>query len=187
MSFIGDLTNLILGVSGVLKDVEDTITEGRQLVENIRNEVTHLKKFKIDPKWKNRVINVPTAVEKTHDFVLSIAERVQNDLHSLITNLRAIHFVGEVEHASGQLGGTGQGSGVLKILEDINKIRSVILEIKSFFLAANNFVTDLREIREELETFDTLFLGQGNLRKSVRLDGGGSIRVRLGKLHEDEF
>lgn len=182
MSFIADITNLVLGVSGILNLVEETITDGFQLSENIRSEVNHFKNLKFNPAFKNRVINAPRAVESTRDFIHQMIEQVSTSFHALISNLRAIHFAEEAGTIAGGAG--GRGGGVLKILEDINKIKDVIGEIRAFFQSMNSFVDAVRQVRDELETLETIFLPQGNLRRVERLEDGTKIKIRLGNLHQ---
>jgi len=186
MSLIADITNLILGVGGVLRLAEDTVTEGRQVLENTRLEIRRLKEFKFDPKWRTRVINVPAAIDKTHGFVLDMSQQIESALHVLISNLRAIHFAEEVGTISGGIGGTGQGHGVLKVLEDINKIKDVISLVKDFLFNLGKFVDAIRQIREELETLDTIFLPQGNRRRYIHATDGEVLKIRIGNLHKEQ-
>jgi hypothetical protein len=178
MSFIGDITNIVLGVSGLLQQIDDMLVDASQLVENSRLEVRRLKEFKFDPKFRTRVINAPRAIEQSRDFVADIADQATEAFRSLVSNLKAIKF------SAGHLGAPEKGgSGVLKILEDITKIKLFIGEIDAFFKALESFVDAIRQIHEELATLETIFLPQGNLRKVERLADGGTIKIRLGSLH----
>jgi len=181
MSLIGDITNLVLGVSGLLQLADETVTNGRQLSENIRLEYGHLKSLKFDPKFKNRVINAPKAIEQTRSFVQNLVGEVSDAFHSLISNLRAITGIA---HEVGGLGTEKSGQGVIHILNDITKLKNFIGEINQFFQSLNSFVESLRKIRDELETLDTLFLQQGNSRALLRLQNGDAIKIRLGSLHQ---
>jgi hypothetical protein len=44
-------------------------------------------------------------------------------------------------------------------------------------------VDELKRIRLEIEKLDTIFLQQGNKRKTLQLLNGKSIRIRVGRLH----
>lgn len=178
MSFLDEIVQLILNVGRIFEAVEQTVTDGTQLVENIRLEARHLKEIKFDPKWKTRVINVPIAVSTTHDMVTELVGQVEDAFHSLVANLRAIKNQWDPT-IPGE-----KGHGVIKILDDLGKTRAFILELDNAFKSLSTFVDSLRRVREEFETLDSLFLPQGNSRRSEKLVAGGSIRVRIGALHD---
>jgi len=177
MSLIDDIGSFFLGVTRIESDIESLITDVEGLYENIRAEARKIRKFKTDPKWKNRVINVPAAIDQTRSFVGYINDEIQGAFKSLVSNLRAL----KSQFRPPDPGGGGSGGGaVFKILGVLEKIRSFVNEIDEGVKALSGFVDALRRIQDELETFDTLFLQQGNTRKVVR-DQKATIRV--GGLH----
>lgn len=183
MSFIDDIFNIVTNITGVLTDLDDAITEGFSLSENIRAEARHLREIEINPKWKTRVINVPAAFDQTKTFVTDMTSQISDAFHSLISNLRSLRgFVHGVGHIPPDPRGGGQG--VIRILEDITSIRNAINEVKLFFVNLNSFVDAMRQIRDEIEGFDTLFLQQGNSRFYIHTTGGDRLKLRTGALHE---
>jgi len=176
MSFLGDIFNILTGIGDIFNSVDTFVSDLELLVSQVKGEIAAIKRFKQDPKWKTRVINVPTAFKSTRDFVLSIVEEIHNAFNSLVQNLKAIK-ANRPPISDPRAGG---GGGVGTIISDITRIKETIQECDNAVKALSSFVQALREIRGELETFDTLFLGQGNLRK--RLTGAKPF-IRLGKLH----
>lgn len=176
MSLIDDIANIILGSTRIFESIENLITDAASLVENVRSEVHHIENFKFDPKWKNRVINVPDAVEKTRDLITDIVGEVRDAFVSLVSNLRAIRH----QFQSGIPG--ERGGGVTHVLDILNHIREAITEIDQTFRALGSFVDALRRAREEFEGLDSLFLQQGNTRVRLKLEDGGVLKVRDGAL-----
>jgi len=177
VSFLGDIFNIVTGLSGIFDKIDALEQDGAQLVSQIKGEVEAIKRFKHDPKWKTRVINVPKAYDKTKEFVVSVVDELHDALASLISNIKAIKGSG-APISDPRAGG---GGGVGTVLGDITKVALFVQECDNAIKALSGFVDALRKIREELETFDDLFLGQTNKRKRV---ADAKPFLRLGKLHQ---
>ncbi len=175
MSFLDDIFQFLTGLSGIFDRIVTLVTDIEELVVNIRREVRQIKQFKYDPKWKNRVINVPAAISHTQDLATSLVDEVTNALHSLVSNLKAV----VQEH---RLPGEG-GGGVGTVLNYITKLNNFVNEVDQAVKALDSFVDAIRSVREELETLDSIFLGQGNSRRWEHLEDGTPIRLRIGNLH----
>ena len=176
MSLFGDITNIILGVSGILSQLDALVLDSRTLSENVRSEVRKIKAFKFDPKWKNRVINVPKAIDQTRDLVAEISSSVSDGLHAFKSNVQAIR--GAVA-AIGELKPEKGGGGVLKVLQDITDIKNFVGEVDALIKSLASFVDVLRKVTDELSSAETLFLQQGNSRKVV----SEKSTIRIGNLH----
>lgn len=180
MSFIDDLTNIILGASSLGQRFEDAVTDGEVLVENIRAEARKIKQFKADPKWKTRVINVPAAIKQTHDLVTDLSGTISDAFHAFISNVRAIRRIDRLPPPERG----GGGGATLKILHILEEINNFVGEVDALFKSLNALVDSMRKIQDELEGFDTLFLQQGNSRRFIHsADGTEVLKVRVGALH----
>jgi nucleoid DNA-binding protein len=180
MSLIDDIGNIFLHVSEIIDAVESTITDSRVLAENVRAEVRKIKQFKINPKWKNRVINAPKAVQQTHDFISDIAGQLSDAFHTFAQDVTALkNLRGQIKTG----GGEGGGGGVVALLDTLREMKDYVLVVDELFKQLNEFVDALRRIQDELEGFDTLFLQQGNTRKVETLTTGEKIVIRVGNLH----
>jgi len=173
MSFLDDIIGLVSGVSGITDQVQTTVIDGELLVENVRLEVKKITNFKINPAFRTRVINADRAIQQVHDTATGIGKQISDAFHSFTSSIRSIRVTAEVESESDP---GHKASGVLRA---ISEIKSVIIELDILFKSLNGLVDALRNAREQLETFDALFLPQGNLRKFVTQRS----KIRLGKLH----
>jgi hypothetical protein len=154
---IGDLFNDILGLQNIFVK---TFTDGEILVENIRAEARKLKAFKSDPKWKTRVIVVPRAIEQTHDLITSVTDEIATAFHDFGNNVKNLfHDPLGTPKEPGQKG--AEIAGVL------TKVQGAIRELDGLFIALGGLVSALRKVRDELETFDSLFLPQGSTKTTV--------------------
>ena len=176
MSFIDDIGNFFLGVTRIVQDIENLISDVEQLFENTRLELHRIKQLEVNPKWKTRVINVPAAFDQTKGFLEGIVDEVVSAFHSLVSNLRAIRREIHIEPEPG-------GQKTLAIIHILEKIRDFVTETDAGIRALESFVDAIRQSREELESFETVFLQQGNLRRVERLEDGTKIKIRLGSLH----
>jgi len=165
MSFLDDITSVVLGAAGIIDSVDKTIQDGETVVLNIRAEAKAIKNFTVDPKWRTRVINAPRAVEQTKTLISDVTTQIENAFHSFTSNLKGIKGTAR----SGQISPSGQKSGISSILGILSEIKLVIGEIDELFVSLNDFVESLRQITVELETFDTLFLPQGSSKTTVEV------------------
>jgi methyl-accepting chemotaxis protein len=172
MSFLGDIFNLFTNVSGIIDDVDALIHDLAVLVFNIKKEIDKLKAFKFEPKWKTRVINVPAAIDKTRELVTSVADEIHTAFQTLHGNLQSIITARQRHKAE------GGDTGVAGILSLMTEIRNFVRETDNAIKSLDSFVNAIREITDELEGLDTLFLQQGNPRQRVTL----SATIRTGAL-----
>src|SRR6266576_1066961 len=172
MAFIGDILEILTGLTGIFDDVDHLIDNTIKLTANIRGEIDALKKFKAEPKWKTRVINVPAAIQKSKDFVVQVSEEIHTAFKQFVDDVKAIRAI-TPPHPRG-------GGGVNPILKLIGDLRLFITSLNNAVLALEKFVEAIAAIQKEIETLDTLFLGQENQRK--RLSGAHPF-IRVGKLH----
>jgi hypothetical protein len=179
VSLIDDITNFALGVGGILEQVDGIIADSELLIEHVRKEVHDLQAFKVDPKWKNRVINAPKAIAQTKDLVHRVPEALRVAFVSFKTNLKAI--------TQPVLGGQGRGgvipgepAGGRAIFNLLNRVKLLLNEFDEFIKALDGLVEAIRSVTEELEKAETLFLQQKNPRKR---DSG--FMLRIGSLHPE--
>jgi hypothetical protein len=177
MSFLDDILGLVSGVSGITDLVFTTIQDGELLVENIRLEVRKLKEFKINPAFRTRVINADRAVSQVRESATGIGEQISDAFHSFTTAIRAIRQTAQLESEADP---AHKSAGVLRA---ISEIKEVIIELDLLFKALNGLVDAIRQIRDQLQTFDALFLPQSNPRRREKLTEGGFIKIRVGSLH----
>jgi hypothetical protein len=179
MSIIGDIFSFLLGIDEIFNSVESLLHDLNILVFNIKTEVDKIRRFRHDPHWKSRVINVPDAIKKTKDLIVDVAHEIHEAFVSLQTNIKGI--IAEYKATRHGTGGGHGEAGVAAIVTLLTAIKNFVVEVDNSIKAMNSFVDALRKITEELEGLDSLFLQQGNPRTLVAQEKRPYIRV--GKLH----
>lgn len=143
--------------------METFLQDTDALVANIQREIDQIRNFQMDPHWKTRVINVPQAVDQIRDFVTSVPQEIHDKITSLRDDLRSLF--GLFEH---QPPGTESGmSGATKLIGWVSLIDQSFELLENFVTDFSVVVDDIRQIREQLETFDALFLPQGSTKTTV--------------------
>lgn len=171
------IASFLSDVSRIETSAEKVITDGEALVKNIKTEVDKIRQFTFNPKWNTRVIQVPSAIEKTKQLILDITDEISASFNSLMSNLKAIKLQATVTSAGEKI--SGGSSGVTTFLDRMNEINQFITEVDQAILALSGFVDALSKILTELESLDSIFLQQGNSRLYVT----EKSRIRVGALH----
>lgn len=171
-----------------------------KLKDSILGEIDGWKTFKQDIRIKQRVIQLERAIEKTRDLVEGIPES-WNAIKDIISQVKdkikeggGGNPVAEAEEAATDLESGGAIKTLLqkfpKLAKGLEKLLGALAIIVEALDGLRNVVDDLQTIVDELkalrlefEKLDTVFLSQSNKRKTLRLEDGSTIRVRLGKLH----
>ena len=176
-----DVVNLVKNIITVFTKVKDLFSEVTTLVQSGKDEIDGWKHFKEDIRLKSRVVNLETAFKKTRDLVLGIPKswHAVLDLFSQIKSALAKDVAEE------------EGAALLAVetagLSEVSVAIAIIYQVLSF---VESVVSDLQTIldeakllRLEVEKLDTVFLQQDNKRKTVKLETGKTIKIRVGKLH----
>jgi archaellum component FlaC len=181
MGLLGDYFHkLAKGFQGggtAIADIDATIqhlfTTVDSIIANVAREIDQLKNFKFDPKWKTRVINAPIAVEQTRNFVSDIVDTVKDDFAQLKDDLAAVKQIFQDIKSAGAVSGIG---GIVNVINEINTFLEAVSNAVDRF---SNIVDMVRQIREEIEGLESLFLQQGNQRQVSR----EKASIRIGNLH----
>lgn len=196
-SFLGPFGKLL----DYLKQSYDHLTtifdSAQMLTQSVIDEVNAFRNFKEDVRFKQRVVNLETAIQKTRDLIEGIpaawkaiidivqqfkkqitaegnpleeAEAVTEDLESggITTLIKRFPALGRaLERLLGVLALIVQAlEGIVNTIDDLQTV-----------------VDEVRRLRLEIEKADTIFLSQSNPRRTVRLENGTTMRIRVGKLH----
>jgi hypothetical protein len=197
----------ILGPFGKMFDLlshfwersKDFLTKGNKLFQSVLDEIKAWKHFKESISYRTQVINIPKAVEKTQELLQQIFAAWRaiidlfKELKGKITEGGGSDPTEEAKAAVEDI----EQSGFKSILKQFPKLARGLEKVLGFVaLAADALgsiiqaIDDLqaivdatKAIREEVETGGTIFLQQKNKRKTVKLETGKSIRIRIGRLH----
>ena len=148
--------------------VQTIITKGEALVLNARKEFQAFNDFKFDPRWNQRVILVPKAIQKTRDFLVgdgSAAVDLIKHFERLINDLKGLWKTRTVGVGGGGLTGVEKGTGI--VMDTVRTVDHTFTFVEQFVDNLQSVVDDVRAIRTEIEKLDTIFLQQGNPRVRV--------------------
>jgi len=167
-----------------------------ELIQSVKSEIEAWKKFRINPKFKSRVVNIPAAYDRTKSFFESFPATwasFQDLIKQFRDKLNVENPVAEAEEAAAGVEESGAAS-ILdrfpKLVKGLEKLAGVVTLVVDAIVTVSNALDDVQAIvdevtsvREEIEDLETLFLSQSNPRETVKLAGGGSARFRVGNLH----
>jgi hypothetical protein len=163
----------------IIEHFTGTIGAGVSLFESLQSEFQAWKNFKEDIRLRSRVVNIERAITKTRDLVQGLFDswRAVLDIIKNITTKLEVGGVAEIAEAATGIGlPVALVNAIVLIVEVLDTIRNVIDD-------AQTIVNEITRIREAVENADTIFLQQRNARKTVKLEDGKSIKIRVGKLH----
>ena len=196
-TFLGPFGKLFDSLKTTYTHVTNIYSSAQALVTSVTNEINAWRNFKQDIRFKSRVVNLESAATKTRDLIAgipaawrAIVDIVKNFKQQLSGEANPIE---EAEAASQDIEASGVKALLTKfpaLARALERVLGVLAIIIQALEAITNTIDDIQTIvdeitrlRLEIEKLDTIFLSQSNKRKSLKLADGGSIRVRLGKLH----
>jgi hypothetical protein len=175
------------------------LSKARELGATIYSEVIAWKNFKEDIAFRTGVINLPKAIEKTRELIdqlIAAWHAIVDLVHSIKENLDAAGEddpAVEAKAAVEDIEASGFKSLLTqfpKLAKGLEKLSVAVATVAQIAENVENLIDDLTEIvdaavaiREEVEHGATIFLQQKNPRKTVHLDEGGSMKIRVGNLH----
>jgi len=185
-------------ISKFFTGFRDSFNKGLALSQTIITEINEWRNFRENIHVKQRVISIPTAIEKSQELldqikaawfaIVDLAQQIKKQAQGQTEDPTA-----EAEEAVQDI----ESSGVKTFLEKFPKLAKGLEKLLGFLAVAvgvlesiqsaiddlTNIVAAIRGIREEIETGATVFLQQSNPRKTVRLEDGTTMKIRIGNLH----
>lgn len=170
-----------------------------KLKDSVLEEIDGWKNFKQDIRFKQRAIVLESAIQKTRDLIEGIPE----SWHAILDILKQVRekfssgstgeALEEASAAAEDIESSGLHSllnkfprlarGLEKALGVIALVVDGLESVAEFIDHLQTIVDELKRVRKEIEKLDSIFLQQGNKRKTLKLADGSSIRVRRGHLH----
>lgn len=172
-------------------------TRSRDLINSILSEIEAWRSFRENISFRTKLVSLPAAIDHFQDFiqqlraawdaVVDIVRQVRGkfettgnpteEAEEAIADIQNSGFKGLFEKFPRLFKGLEKVLGFLAILLDaLESISAGVDDLQTI-------VNALRTLREDIETGGPLFLSQSNRRRTLRLRDGGSIKIRLGKLH----
>jgi hypothetical protein len=152
---------------------------GVDLFNSAQAEFEAWKHFKEDIRFRQRVIQVERALAKAQEFFTAIVTAWKEILSLIKSAGVKLETGGAAEIAEAA---TGIGLPIA-IVNAIVIVVEVLDTVRNLIDTAQNIVTVITDLRELLEG-DLIFLQQRNPRQRVALAGGGSIKIRVGGIHQ---
>lgn len=198
-NFLGPFGKLIDLVKKGVGHVTGIITAAVKLKDSILGEIDGWKNFKQDIRFKQRAIVLESAVQKTKDLIQGIPDS-WHSIVDIVNEVKDLFKSGSTEGALDEAASAAEdieAGGLKSLLSKFPRLargleRSlgiVALVVDALEKIANaiddlqTILDELKRIRLEFEKLDTIFLSQSNKRKTLKLDDGSTIRIRVGKLH----
>lgn len=167
------LWNLVSSLFSKLKDFKDHLftlfDRIEALISNAEHEFDAIKNFQSNPKWNTRVILAPRAVTQVQEFFSEVPDRVISSVRDIVRvckekiepadiNPEDFKFLPEKFVKAGE-----------KLLAWATLIIDSVTAISSIVDDLANIVDSIRQIREQLENFDVLFLPSGKPKTTVEV------------------
>jgi hypothetical protein len=187
IDFVSHFWTSITGLGGKIRD----------LINLVVSEVNEWKNFKENIAFRTRVINVKSAIEHVQEFIQQIAD-AWRAIQELVQQLKSkFEVTGDPAQEAREAIDDIEKSGfrtifekfpkLLKGLEKVLGFVAIILDaIESIVVAVDDLTTivnALKTLREDIETGGPLFLKQSNTRRTVTLEDGTKMKIRVGSLH----
>lgn len=185
-------------ISKFFHGFKDSIDKGNELAGEIITEIHEWRNFRENIGVKHRVISIPKAIDQTQQLLdqIKAAWNAVVDLAKQIQKQAKGQTEDPTEEAT-QAVDDIENSGVKTLLEKFPKLAKGLEKLLGFLAIAvgildtlqasiddlKAIVDAIKGIREEIETGSTIFLKQTNPRKTLKLEDGSSIKIRVGNLH----
>ena len=169
----------------------------QKLIADVLAEVNAWRNFKENISFRTKVINVRSAIEHIQDFwdeirnawaaILNLIQELKGKFQTTGDPAQeAQDAVKDIEE-SGFKEIFSKFPKLLKGLEKVVGFLAIVLDaVESISTAVDDLLTivaALRDIREAVESGGPLFLKQSNGRRTVRLEDGTTMKIRVGNLH----
>ena len=195
---LGPFGKLFDLVGKTFSGFRDSFNTGIELANEVRTEINEWRNFREAVPVRTGVVSLPAAIDHTEqlldqikaawDSIVDLAKELQKQARGQQESPTE-----EAEQALKDI----EGSGIKGILEKFPKLARGLEKLLGFLAVIvgalesiqkaitdlKNIVDAIKGIREEIETGSTIFLQQKNQRRTVRLDDGTSMKIRVGNLH----
>ena len=178
---VGDVVTVIADFKNTFTKITGVVDSVTHLFQSVKDEIAAFKNFKQDLRFKSRVVNLESAIQKTRDLILGIPAswRAVLDLISQIKSTIQKDIVAEEGAAILAV----ETAGLSEVVVGLTIIYQVASTVEHVIADFQTIVDEITRFRKEIEKLDTIFLSQSNKRKRLKLENGKTIRVRIGELH----
>jgi len=198
---LSPLRRLFSAVKSFFTALIDLVPESIHLVKSIIEEINGWRSFREQINFKTGVISPKSVKDHVQDLIGEIVDS-WHALLSIWTGAK-LNPISQIEEAStaladvveefGRIGRFAEflknvgpkiekvGGKVFEVFAIIQQIAETILDVVR---KLQTVVDTIADIRRTFETGEGLFLKQSNPRKTLTLEDGTKIKIRLGNLHQ---
>lgn len=163
----------------IVDNIEGIVDDFDAAKRSIEAGIEKLKNFSFDPKWKNRVINVPIAVKQMQQFLDDSFSDFKGRLEKLRDPFHQLKLIFSADSA--ESGDPNQAvSGFTKTAVKVDEIATLVQQVKTAMDQIKDFADFFDKTVDQLQKLDALFLQQGN---QIKVAKGVTVRQRQGALH----
>lgn len=203
-----DLKSLLVGpASKLVNSIKQTINTAIHIMDTVRetcqdiiDTYNEIKDFELNPDWKIRAISAPQAIDNIKELA-EVPTRLFIAVKDLVQRVKdsVAAFKSPAAEAEALVAeaGTLEG-GLLRIFprlatligKAIARVLAIAGLIVQLLIDVDNAIADIHTIARELKTavqslnhLDAVFLKQSNPRRTVTLEDGTTMKIRVGHLH----
>lgn len=160
------LLNTFTHYDQVADDAEDIAATVRAIIANIKAERDRVEAFRIDPRWKTRVISVPRAVENLQELRGAVLDGLHDKLQVIYAPVHEFALIFKTETL--EQGDPQQAVSALSKAEvKLGHVVTLIHQVREALHQIEDFVALFTQLRENVEGLDALFLPQGSSKTVV--------------------
>jgi methyl-accepting chemotaxis protein len=196
--FLGPFGLLIDKAKDFVTRLINIVSDANKLIESVTDEVDGWRNFKQDIRIAQRVIQIERAITKTRELIegipaawksiLDAIKQIRTKLTSSSTAFEDASSAAEDLEAGGIKDFLSKFPRLARALTRVLGILTIAIEalesISRVIGDLQTVVDELKRLRLEVERLDTIFLSQSNKRRTLKLAGGGTVRIRVGHLHQ---
>ena len=160
-----------------IEDFDAIKSDFDEIKANVQAEIQKLKTLH-NPKWKQRVINVPRAMEAVHDMIELVRDDLFTRAEDVVTPIHSLVLAWKSEKLALE-SSMDKPNALARAASWLHSVETAIHQVREAMDAAKDVSELANEITDQLNGLDLIFLQQGNPR--IRLKK--TISARAGKLH----
>ena len=206
-SFFNLKSILVSPVSRLITSIRTTIDTATHILDVVKETVdlaieayNEIKNFELKPHWKIRAMSPQEAIDNFKE-VAKIPSQIVIAVRDLIARVKAsvaqfrspaAEAEAAVAEAEGLEGGFLRlfprlasllGKAITRILGIAALVVQVVIDIDNAVADIHTIVKGLHDVIQKLNHLDVAFLKQTNPRRTVTLDDGTTMKIRVGHLH----
>ncbi len=198
---VGPIRSLVTSLQTTIDTVTHVFETGTSIIEDVIAISHEIENFELRPHWKIRVISAPEALENIKELqrvptrlyiaIRDLVSRIKSSIGGFKTPLS--EATEAAEEASTLEGGllrlfprlaSTLGRVVTRILALAGLILQAVTDVANTINDIKVIVGELKTVIESLNHMDAIFLQQNNSRKTVVLEDGSRMKIRIGSLHQ---